>query len=152
MLHRIFREDHGHGGAARVTGKHRYEETTRDIRIAVEPDFLDEQSEPTEHRYLWSYRVTIENRGAETVQLLTRYWRITDSRGRVREVRGNGVIGEQPVIKPGEKYEYSSGAPLETPSGFMGGSYRMKTGAGETFDVGIPTFALESPYEARRVH
>jgi ApaG protein len=132
--------------------KHRYEETTRNIQIAVEPEFLDDQSEPDEHRYLWSYRVSIENRGPETVQLLSRYWRITDSRGRVREVRGNGVIGEQPVIKPGEKYQYSSGAPLETPSGFMGGSYRMKTTAGEFFDAGIPTFALESPYEARRVH
>jgi ApaG protein len=132
--------------------KHHYEETTRNIHIAVEPEFLDDQSEPIEHRYLWSYHVTIENSGLEAVQLLSRHWRITDSRGRVREVRGNGVIGEQPVIEPGAKYEYTSGAPLETPSGFMGGSYRMKTGSGEFFDAGIPTFALESPYEARRVH
>jgi ApaG protein len=131
---------------------HRYEETTRNIRIAVEPAFLDDQSEPGENRYLWSYRVTIENKGSETVQLLTRHWRITDSRGRVREVRGNGVIGEQPVIAPGKSYEYTSGAPLETPSGFMGGSYRMKSTTGEAFDVGIPTFVLESPYEQRRIH
>jgi ApaG protein len=131
---------------------HRYEETTRNIHVAVEPEFLDEQSEPGEHRFLWAYRVSIENRGSETVQLLSRYWRITDSRGRVREVRGDGVIGEQPVIKPGGKYQYSSGAPLDTPSGFMGGSYRMQTGGGELFDAGIPVFALESPYETRRVH
>jgi ApaG protein len=132
--------------------KLRYEETTRNIRVAVEPNFLDDQSEPEENRYLWSYRVTIENKGGETVQLLSRYWRITDSRGRVREVRGDGVIGEQPVIKPGSSFEYTSGAPLETPSGFMGGSYRMRAHSGELFDVGIPLFALESPYEVKRVH
>ncbi len=132
--------------------KRRYEETTRNIRIAVEPAFLDEQSEPDENRYLWSYHITIENKGGETVQLLSRYWRITDARGRVREVRGDGVIGEQPLLKPGTSFEYTSGAPLETPSGFMGGSYRMRASSGELFDVGIPLFALESPYEAKRVH
>ena len=129
-----------------------YKETTRSITITVVPTYLDDQSSPEESHYVWKYHVRIENNGEATVQLRNRYWRITDSRGRVREVRGNGVIGEQPVIKPGEKYEYSSGAPLETASGFMGGSYRMKTTGGELFDVGIPTFALESPYEARRVH
>jgi ApaG protein len=132
--------------------KHQYEETTRDIRIAVEPEFLSDHSEPEENRYLWSYRISIENKGPETVQLLTRHWRITDSRGRVREVKGDGVVGEQPVIKPGGKFQYSSGAPLETPSGFMGGSYRMRTERGEYFDAGIPTFALDSPFEVRRVH
>jgi ApaG protein len=131
---------------------HRYEETTRNIRISVEPNYLDDQSEPDEDKYLWSYRVTIENRGEETVQLLSRYWRITDSRGRVREVRGDGVIGEQPVIAPGKSYQYTSGAPLETPSGFMGGSYRMRVSTGELFDAGIPTFALDSPYENKRLH
>jgi ApaG protein len=132
--------------------KHRYEETTRQIRIAVEPEFLSDESEPHENRYFWSYRISIENKGSETVQLLTRHWRITDARGRVREVQGEGVVGEQPVIKPGDKFQYSSGAPLETPSGFMGGSYRMKTAGGEFFDAGIPPFALESPYESRRMH
>lgn len=132
--------------------KHRYEEITRDIRIAVEPNFLDDQSEPEESRYLWSYRVTIENKSALTVQLLSRYWRITDARGRVREVRGEGVIGEQPVIAPGRAYEYTSGAPLETASGFMTGTYHMRASTGENFEVGIPMFALESPYEARRMH
>jgi ApaG protein len=129
-----------------------YEETTRRIRISVEPDFLEDQSDPDEGRYVWSYHVIIENKSEITVQLLSRYWRITDARGRVREVRGEGVIGEQPVIPPGRAFEYTSGAPLETASGFMTGSYHMRASTGENFEVGIPMFALESPYEQRRVH
>jgi len=129
-----------------------YEEVTRDIRVAVEPSFLEEQSQPDEGRYLWSYHVTIENKGRDTVQLLSRYWRITDGRGRVREVRGDGVIGEQPVIKPGHAFQYTSGAPLETPSGFMTGTYHVRSTSGESFDIGIPMFALESPYEVRRMN
>ena len=121
-------------------------------KIAVEPNFLDDQSEPEESRYLWSYRVIIENKSALTVQLLSRYWRITDARGRIHEVRGEGVIGEQPVIAPGRAYEYTSGAPLETASGFMTGTYHMRASTGENFEVGIPMFALESPYEAHRMH
>jgi ApaG protein len=132
--------------------KLRFEETTREIRVAVEPSFLDDQSEPDEGRYLWSYRVIIENNGKEAVQLLSRYWRITDARGRTKEVRGSGVVGEQPVIAPGRSYEYTSGAPLETPSGFMSGSYRMRSDSGENFDIGIPMFALDSPYEVKRMH
>jgi ApaG protein len=132
--------------------KHHYEEITRNIRIAVEPNFLEEQSEPEERRFLWAYRVTIENQSDIAVQLLSRYWRITDACGRVREVRGDGVIGEQPVIAPGRAYEYTSGAPLETPSGFMTGTYHMRASTGESFEVGIPMFALESPYEQRRMH
>jgi len=129
-----------------------YEATTRNIRIAVTPSFLDDQSEPQENRYLWAYHIVIENQGQETVQLLTRHWHITDSRGRVREVEGPGVIGVQPVIPPGKSHQYSSGVPLETPSGFMTGSYHMKSATGEGFDVKIPLFALESPFEVRRVH
>jgi len=132
--------------------RHRYEEITRDIKIAVEPDFLDDQSDPEESRYLWSYHVTIENKSELSVQLLSRYWRITDARGRVREIRGDGVIGEQPVIAPGRSFEYTSGAPLETASGFMTGTYRMLASSGESFEVGIPMFALESPYEVRGMH
>ncbi len=131
---------------------HCYEEITRDIRVAVEPSFLDDQSEPEEGRYIWAYRVTIENNSQQPVQVLSRFWRITDARGRVREVRGSGVIGEQPVIAPGRSYEYTSGAPLETPSGFMTGTYRVRIDNGESFDIGIPMFALESPYEVRRMH
>ena len=129
-----------------------YEETTRNIRIAVTPIFLDDQSEPQENRYLWAYHITIENKGREAVQLLTRHWHITDARGRVREVEGPGVVGQQPVIAPGKSHQYSSGVPLETPSGFMSGSYHMKSAGGESFDVKIPLFALESPFEVRRVH
>jgi ApaG protein len=132
--------------------KLRFEEITREIRVAVEPSFLDDQSEPDESRYLWSYRVVIENNGKEPVQLLSRYWRITDARGRTKEVRGSGVVGEQPVIAPGRAYEYTSGAPLETPSGFMTGSYRMRSDSGENFEIGIPMFALDSPYEVKRMH
>jgi ApaG protein len=132
--------------------RHRFEETTRNIKIAVEPDFLEDQSDPEENRYLWAYRVTIENKSELTVQLLSRYWHITDGRGRVREVRGDGVIGEQPVIAPGRAFEYTSGAPLETPSGFMTGTYHMRASSGESFEVGIPMFNLESPYAARRMH
>ena len=132
--------------------KHRYEEVTRDIRVAVEPNFLEDQSEPDENKFFWSYRVTIENKGSESMQLLSRYWRITDGRGRVREVRGSGVVGEQPVIAPGKSFEYTSGAPLETPSGFMTGTYKMRAPSGESFEIGIPMFALDSPYENRRIH
>ena len=131
--------------------RHRYEETTGAIRIAVEPDFLDDQSEPDEGRYLWAYRVTIENRGDITVQLISRYWRITDARGRVREVRGDGVVGEQPVIEPGASFQYTSGAPLETECGFMTGKYTMRDARGKGFEVAIPTFALESPYNRQRI-
>jgi ApaG protein len=132
--------------------KHKFEKVTRDIKVAVVPDFLEEQSEPSESRYLWSYHIRIENTGGEAVQLLSRHWLITDSRGRVREVRGTGVVGEQPVIPPGGAFEYMSGAPLETPSGFMTGTYQMRATSGESFEIVIPLFALESPYESRRMN
>jgi ApaG protein len=129
-----------------------FEETTRNIRIAVTPTFLSDQSDPNENRYLWAYHITIENQGREAVQLLTRHWHITDARGRVREVEGPGVIGKQPMILPGRSHEYSSGVPLETPSGFMTGSYHMKSAGGDEFQVKIPLFALESPFGERRIH
>jgi ApaG protein len=129
-----------------------FEETTRQIRVAVTPTFLGDQSDPNEGRYLWAYHITIENKGREAVQLLTRHWHITDARGRVREVEGPGVIGQQPVILPGRKHEYSSGVPLETPSGFMTGTYHMKGAGGDEFDIKIPLFALESPFAERRLH
>jgi ApaG protein len=129
-----------------------YDETTRDIRVTVEPTFLDEESSPEEGRYVWSYHVRITNGGRETVQLRDRYWRITDARGRVQEVRGVGVVGEQPILNPGESFTYTSGAPLTTPSGIMAGSYRMETSAGESFDVAIPAFSLDSPHEAIRLN
>jgi len=124
-----------------------YQRVTRGIAITVEPTFLEEHSEPDKGHFAWAYRIRIENRGKETVQLLTRHWRITDAKGDVREVDGDGVVGEQPVLDPGESFEYTSGAPLPTPSGFMAGSYGMETEAGEPFRVEIPAFSLDSPYQ-----
>jgi ApaG protein len=119
--------------------------TTRGIVVSVEPTYLDARSSPDESQYFWAYRVIIENHGRETVQLLSRHWMISNSRGELREVKGPGVVGEQPVLKPGERHEYTSGAPLDTPSGMMGGSYEMESETGERFDIEIPTFSLDRP-------
>jgi|TARA_E500000331_G_C17233907_1_gene703884 ApaG protein len=129
-----------------------YSAVTREIRVQVEPIYLDDQSEPDDAQYVWAYRVQIENEGTETVQLLTRYWHITDGMGRVQEVRGAGVVGEQPVLSPGDSYEYTSGTPLPTPSGIMKGSYQMSTPAGEKFDIEVPAFSLDCPHEARHLN
>ena len=120
---------------------------TRGIAVSVEPTYLEANSSPATSRYLWAYRVTIENQGRETVQLLSRHWMITNARGELTEVKGPGVIGKQPLLKPGESYSYTSGAPLNTPSGMMGGSYQMESDRGELFDIEIPTFSLDSPNE-----
>lgn len=129
-----------------------YEAVTRDISVAAEPFFLADQSEPEQNRYFWAYHIVIRNRGVQTVQLRTRYWRITDAAGRVQEVRGEGVVGEQPVLAPGQSFEYTSGAPLPTPTGFMGGAYQMVTQDGEKFEVVIPTFSLDSPHQSAVRH
>jgi ApaG protein len=129
-----------------------YSAVTREIRVQVEPVYLDDQSEPDNAQYVWAYRVQIENEGTETVQLLTRYWHITDGMGRVQEVRGAGVVGEQPVLNPGESYEYTSGTPLPTPSGIMKGSYQMSTPSGDKFDIEVPAFSLDCPHEARQIN
>ncbi|MBT5111382.1 MAG: Co2+/Mg2+ efflux protein ApaG [Rhodospirillaceae bacterium] len=126
-----------------------YEAVTRDIKVTVEPDYLENQSSPTDDHYVWAYHVRIENVGGETVQLRTRYWRITDALGHTQEVRGPGVIGEQPVLPPGESFEYTSGTPLSTPSGIMVGTYRMEAPDGDSFDVDIPAFSLDSPHQPR---
>jgi ApaG protein len=125
-----------------------YRETTAGITVTVKPYYLEEQSEPDEQRFVWAYHVRIENNGQRTVQLRNRYWRITDSRGRIQEVRGAGVVGEQPVLRPGDSFEYTSGTPLPTPSGIMGGTYQMEASeTGERFDVAIPSFSLDSPHQ-----
>jgi ApaG protein len=126
---------------------HIYSETTQSIRVRVKPIYLDEQSSPSEDHYVWAYQVDITNLGAKTVQLLNRHWKITDSLGRMQEVRGPGVVGEQPTLKPGESFEYTSGTPLSTPSGFMMGTYEMQGETGELFEVTIPAFSLDSPYQ-----
>jgi ApaG protein len=127
-----------------------YRATTRHIEVTVTPRFVSERSSQANGYYFWSYTIAIVNRGGETVQLKTRHWRITDALGRMQEVRGAGVVGEEPVLKPGQSFEYTSGVPLPTPSGFMVGSYGMVTNGGERFDIDIPAFSLDSP-EGRRV-
>lgn len=129
-----------------------YERITRGIRVAVKPAYLDDQSDPGEGQFLWSYTVVIENKGAETVQLLSRYWHITDALGHVQEVRAPGVVGAQPVLAPGQVFQYTSGCPLGTASGFMSGRYQMRSASGEAFEAEIPAFVLESPYEHRQLH
>tara|TARA_E500000331_G_C17134512_1_gene659800 strand:- start:278 stop:670 length:393 start_codon:yes stop_codon:yes gene_type:complete len=129
-----------------------YAAITREICVKVEPIYLDDQSQPDAAQYVWAYRVQIENESTETVQLLTRYWHITDGMGRVQEVRGAGVVGEQPVLSPGDIYEYTSGTPLPTPSGIMKGSYQMSTPAGEKFDIEVPAFSLDCPHETRHLN
>ena len=135
-----------------MTDKHVYCETTGPITIMVAPTFLEDQSEPDENHFVWAYHVRIENNGGETVQLLTRYWKITDEAGNTQEVRGDGVIGEQPVLSPGEVFEYTSGTPLATPSGFMNGSYTMQNETGNQFDVLVPAFSLDSPHHPSVLH
>lgn len=122
-----------------------YRAITNGIQVTVEPFYLDEESEPEDSQYIWAYMVEIRNESEGPVQLKTRYWKITDAMGRVEEVSGPGVIGEQPVIEPGETYEYSSGCPLKTDSGFMVGSYQMERPDGSRFDVDIPAFSLDLP-------
>ncbi len=134
-------------------GRAGYATTTRGIRVSVRSFYLDDQSEPEEGQYVWAYRVRIENTGGEPVQLLARSWRITDARGRTVEVNGEGVVGEQPSLDPGEAFEYTSGTPLETPTGFMAGAYHMvATRSGERFEVEIPAFSLDSPHQSGRLH
>jgi len=118
---------------------------TRGIIVSVEPTYLESRSSPDTSQYFWAYRVTIENQGLETVHLLSRHWMISNARGELTEVKGPGVVGEQPVLKPGESFEYTSGAPLDTPTGMMGGAYQMESESGERFDIEIPTFSLDRP-------
>ena len=136
--------------AARSAGA--YAKTTRAITVSVEPTFLADQSAPDENRYVWAYHVRIENNSNRTVQLLTRYWRITDSRGHVHEVRGEGVVGKQPKLAPGGSFEYTSGTPLSTPSGIMAGTYQMEAEGGERFEIEVPAFSLDSPHQPARMH
>ncbi|HUY68453.1 MAG TPA: Co2+/Mg2+ efflux protein ApaG [Alphaproteobacteria bacterium] len=129
-----------------------YSAVTRDIRVSVQPLFLEDQSAPAEGRFVWAYQVRIENLGRETVQLKSRHWRITDARGELIEVKGAGVVGEQPVLEPGDSFEYTSGTPLATPSGIMMGAYHMENERGERFEVTVPAFSLDSPHQAVRLN
>jgi ApaG protein len=127
--------------------------TTHDVRISARAFFMADRSKPEEGQFFWAYRIRIENQGAAPVRLLKRTWLITDGAGRTQRVHGEGVIGQTPVIAPGESFEYTSGTPLGTPSGFMQGHYGMcEPGTGAVFDVKIPAFSLDSPHESGRVH
>jgi ApaG protein len=124
-----------------------YTATTRDIRVTVRAFYLEDQSDASAGRFVWAYKVEIANTGRTTVQLLRRTWLITDGQGRTMRVHGEGVVGEQPVLEPGESFEYTSGTPLPTPSGFMRGMYHMvERGSAEEFEVVIPAFSLDSPH------
>jgi ApaG protein len=129
-----------------------YEQETAGMVVRVEPQFLPEESRPEDSRFVWAYTIEIENRRPDAVQLMSRYWRITDENGATQEVRGDGVIGQQPVIEPGQSFRYSSAAPLAAPSGVMMGAYSMQRDNGEAFDINVPLFALDSPNNARLVN
>ena len=129
-----------------------YRAVTRKIEVTVTPQFVTERSSPDNGYYFWAYTIDIANHGADTVQLKTRHWRITDALGRLQEVKGPGVVGEEPTLKPGESFEYTSGVPLPTPSGFMAGTYGMVSIKGEHFDIEIPAFSLDSPHGGRTLN
>jgi ApaG protein len=126
-----------------------YQAVTRNITVTVSPSFLPERSSTEENRYSWAYTIEISNHSDTTVQLKTRHWWITDGGGQTHEVRGAGVVGEEPVLEPGASFAYTSRVPLTTPSGFMVGTYGMVTLDGEHFEIEIPAFSLDSP-EAKR--
>jgi ApaG protein len=129
-----------------------YKAVTRGISVTVTPRYMPEESSPDEGRYFFAYTVEIINTSLQRVQLKARYWKIVDGHGHVQEVRGAGVVGEQPVLGPGESYSYTSGCPLTTPSGTMQGCYIMETADGETFDAEIPAFSLDIPQAKRVLH
>lgn len=129
-----------------------YTATTRAISVTVRPQYLADRSDPANSQYMWAYQVRIENRGDVTVQLRSRHWQITDGLGRRLEVKGPGVVGKTPRLRPGEAFEYSSGTPLSTPSGIMGGTYQMVSETGENFDIVIPTFSLDMPNRSRQLN
>lgn len=129
-----------------------YRAVTNGIEVSVEPFYLADRSDPAESRYVWAYRVTIVNRSDRFVQLISRYWHITDGTGQVEEVRGAGVVGDQPELEPGDSYQYTSGCPLPTPSGIMVGRYTMRDREGRTFEVAIPAFSLDLPDVSRTVN
>jgi ApaG protein len=129
-----------------------YKALTENIHVTVRPEYLESQSRPDENRFMWAYTIAVENHGVETITLLTRHWIITDGLGRRQDVRGDGVVGEQPTLRPGQRFEYTSGCPLATPSGMMVGSYGMITATGRPLEVAIPAFSLDSPHDHHSVN
>ena len=129
-----------------------YCQTTKSIRVSVEITFLEKQSSPRESHFVWAYEIKIENLGSANVQLLNRKWSITDANGQTQVVEGPGVVGEQPLIQPGESFEYISGTPLKTPSGLMVGVYEMADSQGIEFNVNVPAFSLDSPHQTVKLN
>jgi len=122
-----------------------FKANTRGVDVTVMPVFMDENSDPQNSRYFWAYRVTIDNRSGEALQLMSRYWHITDANGKIEEVRDDGVIGQQPNIRNGGNFTYTSGCQLTTPSGIMVGKYFMRTETGQMLEIDIPAFSLDLP-------
>jgi len=130
-----------------------FEATTFGITVSVRVFYLADKSNPARDQYFWAYRINIANGGRRTVQLIARTWRITNDHGFTQLVQGDGVVGEQPILEPGESFEYTSGTPLQTPSGFMTGTYHMiDLAAREEFDIAIPAFPLDTPHHNPRLH
>lgn len=127
-----------------------YEAETAGLVVRVEPQFLPEESDPDANRFMWAYTIEIENRSPETVKLVSRYWRIMDENGLTQEVRGAGVVGQQPVLEPGASFRYTSGCPLGAPSGVMVGAYSMqRVENGDAFEIAVPAFPLDSPHQSK---
>jgi ApaG protein len=127
-----------------------YEAETAGLVVRVEPQFLPEESDPDANRFMWAYTIEIENRSPETVKLVSRYWRIMDENGLTQEVRGAGVVGQQPVLEPGASFRYTSGCPLGAPSGVMVGAYSMqRVDNGDAFEIAVPAFPLDSPHQSK---
>ena len=132
---------------------HDYTAVTNGVKVTVRSFYLADRSKPDENEFFWAYRIRIENGGDAPVQVLKRTWHITDAQARTQSVHGDGVVGETPVIEPGKAFEYTSGTPLSTSSGFMGGLYHaIVVPTGESFEVTIPTFSLDSPHQNHRIH
>ncbi|MDG1418962.1 MAG: Co2+/Mg2+ efflux protein ApaG [Maricaulis sp.] len=129
-----------------------YECVTDGVKVRVKTDYLEDQSAPEDRRYVWAYTVEISNLTEQSVQLISRKWLITDALGHVEHVQGEGVVGDQPHIEPGGKFRYTSGAPLSTPSGFMQGSYEMRTAEGTNFAARVPDFSLDRPDDRAQLH
>jgi ApaG protein len=129
-----------------------YNATTRGVHISVTPEFMETESSPADQRFFWAYTIEIVNNTAETVQLVSRHWRITDGNGQLHEVKGPGVVGEQPVLRAGERFRYTSGCPLATPHGSMTGTFEMLMEDGGRFDAVIPPFPLQSPHARVTLH
>mgnify|MGYP001440087474 CR=1 FL=1 len=129
-----------------------YSKTTKGVTVTVTPYFLDDQSSPQEGHYVWAYQVNIKNSSANTIKLNRRNWVIIDANGKIMNIQGEGVVGEFPILHPGESFEYTSGTPLKTTNGFMQGFYLMSQKNGDQLKIDIPTFSLDSPYDQKKLH